>query len=147
MYEDFLFTGKELLEFKYKYPELTLSEFIELKNLNFRCSLGEDTIRDIVVRIVCAHYQVSRKAVWSKSRKGDLPMARHTITYFLASLTKMSNKKIEDFLGRKHPSSNNSLKVMNNLLDTDKVFSKKISSLELKIHKKLRMPYENKETV
>ena len=89
--------------------------FSKLKNIPINLEIAEEALKDIVspnneveitpdiiLKVVCEHYDISPQAVLSNKRTKDVSNARHIIMYLIREyLPDMSLNNIADFLGKK----------------------------------------------
>jgi hypothetical protein len=73
---------------------------------------------------ISRHARVPVSKIKSKSRRQEYVYARHIIRYLLVHGEHLSPKKIENKFGIDHSNVYHSLKVINDLLETDKKFKK-----------------------
>ena len=89
------------------------------------------TIDDILEK-VCRHFNVTVSAVHSKSRKRDLVVARQVAMYLAQKHTKMPAARIGKLVGgRDHSTVLHSCTQVENRIQTDRLFSNEISSIEV----------------
>lgn len=84
-----------------------------------------------IVRTVAEYYNVPPESVCSGTRSKEVSTARHTVAYLAKKLTAHSLTEIGEMLGgRTHPTILHSLKLMNDLLETDPVLRHRVNQLE-----------------
>ena len=84
-----------------------------------------------IIRTVAEYYNVPAEAVCSGTRSKEVSTARHTVAYLAKKMTAYSLSEIGEMLGgRTHPTILHSLKLMNDLLETDPVLRHRVNQLE-----------------
>ena len=92
-----------------------------------------DNTYEEIIKIVCKYYKTSFRQINTKSRKREKVHARQVCMFFADKFTNLTQDKIAAKFGRDHSTFINSLKVINNLLDTDKKVITDIRVMEIKI--------------
>ena len=82
--------------------------------------LKTETFLKKVMDVICEQKHIHEFEVLSKSRAKPLVMARHQITFILRKKTKMSSTFIGTLLNKDHATILHSIKLWQDLLDTDK---------------------------
>lgn len=96
-----------------------------------RISFITDKYPRLVFECVSRVFDISYEELISKHRKQEKAYARHAFCYILKNNTKYSLAEIGEYLGgRKHSTVLNSIKVAENLTETDKVFREYINTAE-----------------
>lgn len=96
----------------------------------------------LLTDIVCEVYEVDRSLIFSKNRKRELVDARHALAYFLRKTTKHSFAIIGKIMAspmrkRDHATILNSVKVYNDLLDTDVYHKRRCLIIQEEFNKRL----------
>lgn len=110
------------------------------KNLlqNFVNKVAKEISIDSVQKVVCDFIGVKLDDLVAQSRKREIVQARQLAMYFAKELTNQSLKTIGlHFGGRDHSTVIHSLQTVNNLMDTDKDFSKQVHLLRKKLSMEL----------
>lgn len=103
--------------------------------------------KDIIINEVVKYYNTDFETITKKSRKRELVIVRQICMYMLKKCTKMSLQEIGDAIGMKdHATVLYSIKTINNLIDTDRLFIEKIAVLVFIIENTLKN-ISNKETI
>jgi len=90
----------------------------------------EVSMKDIINK-VAEYYNVQPEAICSANRSKEVSTARHTVSYLAKKLTPHSLSEIGEMLGgRTHPTILYSLKLMNDLMETDPVLRHRVNQLE-----------------
>jgi chromosomal replication initiator protein len=90
----------------------------------------QEYIVESIIETVTTYYNITEKDITSKSRKREFVTARHITTMFLRKFTKISLKDIGLRLGgRDHTTAINSLKVINDLLETDDIIKEQCQEI------------------
>ncbi len=110
--------------------KITISLAKEILKIYVRINKREISIDSIVQR-VCEMMNISIDAVHSKARTRDVAQARQIAMYFAKKHTKSPLAAIGSAIGgRNHATVLHACKSVNNLMETDKMFSRKISDIE-----------------
>ncbi len=93
-------------------------------------SVKEVTV-DMIVDLVCKHYQMSRENFYAKSRKQDIVLARQVAMYLAKTHTNAPLKAIGEKIGGKnHATVVHACKVVGNLLETSKQVKADVQQIE-----------------
>ena len=117
--------------------EITIELAREMIDKLVKNSYHEISI-NYIQKVVCEYYNIPLDMIQSKTRKREIVQARQIAMYFSKSLTKSSLATIGAKIGGKdHATVLHACKTVNNLMDTDKRFRKKMQVNELE--KKLKV--------
>jgi len=83
--------------------------------------------------IVCAGENISPALLHSKSKLGPIKTARQIICWIAKQETRMSLVAIGAYYGQGHCNVINSIKIVNNLIDTEPLFESKVKGYHNKI--------------
>ena len=90
----------------------------------------------MIKKIVCEYFGVTEAEMMLKTRKVEFCRPRQVCMYFYKNYTKYSLSKIALLIGEKdHATVLHSCKVVNNLIDTEKIFALKIDAIDNQIKK------------
>ncbi len=110
-------------EINLELAEEVVGIFIKSKKPQFTC--------DMIKQIVVDYFGLQPEDLESKSRKRAIVQARQIAMYLSKKFTKASLEQIGKKIGKKdHATVIYSLKVVNDLMDTDKKFRKIVSEIE-----------------
>ncbi len=110
--------------------KITISLAKEILKIYVRINKREVSI-DSIVQVVCEMMNVTLDAINSKARTRDVAQARQIAMYFAKKHTKSPLAAIGSAIGgRNHATVLHACKAVNNLMETDKMFSRKISDIE-----------------
>lgn len=90
---------------------------------------GLITNREQTIEIVCKEFGVTVKEVSSRSRKGNVAMARHVIAYLLVEKYNMKLQYAGFIIGRCHANVIHSVKTVKNLMQVDKEIKTKLFNI------------------
>ena len=71
--------------------------------------------------------------IMSDSRKREVVEQRHLIAYFAKEYTSSSLERIGEYFGGDHCRALHSIRVVNNLIETDKDFENKVKRIRTKL--------------
>ena len=74
---------------------------------------------NVIVSIVCKHYNLDVKRVMSKERYRELVTARQISMYLMRKYTNQTLKEVGGYFGRDHTTAVHALQTLSNLIDTD----------------------------
>ncbi len=101
---------------------------------NFVKSISREVSIDFIQKTVCEYYEMSVEQLRDKTRKRDVVQARQLSMYLAKNFTKNSLKSIGDhFGGRDHSTVIHSCQMVQNMMDIDVEFKKRVKNLERKI--------------
>ncbi len=110
--------------------KITISLAKEVLKIYVRINKREVSIESIV-QVVCEQTNTTLEAINSKSRTRDVAQARQVAMYLAKKHTKSPLATIGSAIGsRNHATVLHACKAVTNLMETDKMFSRKISDLE-----------------
>ncbi len=110
--------------------KITISLAKEILKIYVRINKREVSI-DSIVQVVCEMMNVTIDAINSKARTREVAQARQIAMYFAKKHTKSPLAAIGSAIGgRNHATVLHACKAVNNLMETDKMFSRKISDIE-----------------
>ncbi len=110
--------------------KITISLAKEILKIYVRINKREISI-DSIVQIVCENMNVTLEAINSKARTREVAQARQIAMYLAKKHTKSPLAAIGSAIGgRNHATVLHACKSVNNLMEIDKMFSRKISDLE-----------------
>ncbi len=93
--------------------------------------LSDTTRADMIISVICEHFDISPDDIKSQSRKRVLVEARQIAMFFIKAKTTMSLKAIGNmFGGRDHSTVIYGCQVVEDLMDTDNKFKKKILDIQ-----------------
>lgn len=87
------------------------------------------TIEEISEKI-CNYYQIPEFVLTTKTRKREYVLTRQVIWYYCKLLTKMPLWLMGSYFNRDHATSLYGIRVINNLIETDKKFAKQINEIQ-----------------
>ena len=92
-----------------------------------------------IKELVAEHFEVPVEKLQSKTRKREVVMARQLSMYLAKNYTNSSLKNIgRNFGNRDHSTVIHSVKVVQDLMDTDSLFKDTVNSLEKKVQMSLK---------
>ncbi len=110
---------------------LELAERVVRKVVN--CEKKEINVNDIV-DLVCKHYGVSTNAIYTKTRKRDVVLARQVAMYLAKKNTELSAAKIGVMIGNKdHATVVHACKTIKEQMSVNKNFSSEIDELQTEL--------------
>jgi len=127
-----------LKTFKDKYLLMSISSmklstfnniYSEVKDIriNGKKEITIEHIQDVV----CKYYNLTLEQLHTETRKREIVQARQIAQYFAKQLTKYSLKVIGEKIGNKNYATIlHAIKVVNNLIDTDKAIRNEIEEIE-----------------
>lgn len=89
--------------------------------------------KEQVLNTIYQHFKITHKELISPNRKRELVFARHVTCYFLLSYTKLYKVQIGSLLHRDHTTVINSLRVLQDLMDTEKEVRKEVDIIREKV--------------
>lgn len=85
----------------------------------------------ILFDFICKYFNVDKKIVLLKSRKRELVEVRQIFFYFSNKYLKNTTlERISKFLNKDHSTVIHSIKVVNNMCETDLIFNHKIKQID-----------------
>lgn len=90
---------------------------------------------DLIADVIELELQVSFEQIMSKTRIREVVTARHLFNYFCRKYTNKSLNEIARHLGLNHATIIHSVKVVNNLCDTEKEFFNNVQKIEAHFNK------------
>lgn len=110
---------------------LELAERVVRKVVN--CEKKEISVNDIV-DLVCKHYGVATNAIYTKTRKRDVVLARQVSMYLAKKNTELSAAKIGVMIGNKdHATVVHACKTIKEQMSVNKNFSSEIDELQTEL--------------
>ncbi|MFI3281334.1 MAG: chromosomal replication initiator protein DnaA [Rikenellaceae bacterium] len=110
--------------------KITISLAKEILKIYVRINKREVSI-DSIVQIVCEMMNVTHEAINSKARTRDVAQARQLAMFLAKKHTKSPLAAIGSAIGgRNHATVLHACKAVTNLMDIDKMFSRKVSDIE-----------------
>ncbi|MCD7806493.1 MAG: chromosomal replication initiator protein DnaA [Lachnospiraceae bacterium] len=122
--------------------------FSRLNNIPITQSVAEEALKDmisphqekqitpeIILQVVCDHYNVSEQSVLSSKKTRDIAMTRQIIMYLCREyINDMSLKQIAEFLGKKdHTTIMHGIEKVENDMQTDARFKNNIETIKKKL--------------
>jgi len=89
-----------------------------------------------IQNVICNGEKIPSESLKGRTRKHEIVLARQMIIYFLKKYTKESLLQMARHYGRDHSTAIHSIKTVNNFIDTDKNFARKINSYNQEIARK-----------
>lgn len=110
------------------YPGLWPSAKIKFLS---KILMTDDTKTDIIVSVICEHFNIPPDLVKSKYRKREVVEARQVIMYFLKLKTKLSLKAIGEIMGgRDHSTVIYGCQVVEDIMHTNNKFKKDMLAIQ-----------------
>jgi hypothetical protein len=98
-----------------------------------------------IVELVINYYGADKDEIINNKRKFEVVKVRQIAQYLLRKNTKSTLRNIGSYFnGKDHSTVLNSIKAVNNMIDTDKITKKEIAHLQLVIEKKFDIFKKNK---
>jgi chromosomal replication initiator protein len=114
--------------------------FFEVKEDGKEEKIEQKTIctTDRIKKIVCKHLNVDESLLSEDGKKGDAVEARQISHYFARKYTYLSCAKIGAAIGGKdHATVLHSIKTVNNLADTEKMYKERLELIDKELKKNL----------
>jgi chromosomal replication initiation ATPase DnaA len=83
-----------------------------------------------IQQIICKGEGITPSLLQDKTRKREIVFTRQTVIYFLHRYTRESLLKIGKHYGKDHATALHSIKVIKNLIETDRIIRTKIANYE-----------------
>lgn len=93
----------------------------------------EDRIVNIIIGAVCIIFGVSFESIKSNIRVRHIVEARQVLQYFLRKYTRLSLYEIGRITNKNHTTVLHSIKTVNNLKETDKLYREKFNEVKERI--------------
>lgn len=107
---------------------------------------GDDSLKkEFIIDEVCSYYHIKEEELRTKSRVQPLPEIRYVCMYFLREYTLLSLSKIGDIFERDHSTVIYSFKFINDLLDTDELFSIKFNAVRKNVLRRIKPLLDKKQ--
>ena len=94
-----------------------------------------DNTYEQIIQIVCDHYETTFKEINTKSRKREKVIARQVCMYFADKYTSLTITKIGAKFRKDHATMLYAVRIINELLDTDKNVMTDVRAMEMKIQR------------
>lgn len=99
-----------------------------------------DSYKEAIIEVVCERYRVKFNNLYKLNKKRDRPIVktRQVIMYFLDVFTNMTTSEIASIFNKNHSTFIHTLKVVNNMMVTNKQFYREMSELSIIIEFRLK---------
>lgn len=100
--------------------------------LSFPGIANEAYTPDVIIMTVCEYFKVTKDSLMKHDRRSEYVMPRHIAAFFIKKHFKTMGFKMigEIFAGRNHATIINSIKVVNNYIDTDNNIKEVVRKIE-----------------
>lgn len=120
--------------------DMIISKMIHIRNLMRNRPIW---IANSTTKKIFKHFEIHISFLDSKTRRREIVKAKQISQYFTKKKTKLSLDMIGQLIGNKdHATVLHSIKTVNNLMDTDKIYKSEIEEIERMLNKN----YETKAT-